>query len=54
MGSNYDDYDYWSSSEKDANNAYYVSATDGSMKEASKFYSKSVLAFLTVEYPQQA
>lgn len=52
MRSNYDEYDYWSSSEKDANNAYYVSATDGSNKEASKLYSKSVLAFLTVEYPQ--
>lgn len=54
MRSNYDDYDYWSSSEKDANNAYYVSATDGSRKEASKLYSKSVLAFLTVEKPQQS
>lgn len=52
MGSNYDEYDYWSSSEKDANNAYYVSAKDGSQKEASKMYSKSVLAFLSVEYPQ--
>lgn len=51
-GSNYYEYDYWSSSEKDANNAYYVSAKDGSQKEASKMYSKSVLAFLTVEYPQ--
>ena len=52
MRSNYDEYDYWSSSEKDANNAYYVSAKDGSQKEASKMYSKSVLAFLTVEQPQ--
>lgn len=52
MRSNYDEYDYWSSSEKDANNAYYVSAKDGSQKEANKMYSKSVLAFLSVEYPQ--
>lgn len=54
MRSNYDEYDYWSSSEKDANNAYYVSAKDGSKKEASKLYSKSVLAFLSVEQSQQA
>lgn len=52
MGSNYSEYDYWSSSEKDANNAYYVSANDGSKKEANKMYSKCVLAFLTVEQPQ--
>lgn len=51
-GSNYYEYDYWSSSEKDANNAYYVSAKDGSQKEDSKLYSKSVLAFLSVEQPQ--
>lgn len=54
MGSDYYEYDYWSSSEKDANNAYYVSGKDGSQKEASKMYSNSVLAFLSVEYPQQA
>lgn len=52
MGGNYNEYDYWSSSEKDANNAYYVSAKDGSQKETNKMYSKSVLAFLSVEYPQ--
>lgn len=49
MGSNYNEYDYWSSSEKDANDAYYVSANDGSKKTANKMYSKSVLAFLSVE-----
>lgn len=54
MRSNYNEYDYWSTSEKDANDAYYVSATDGSKKEASKMYSKSALAFLTVEQPQQS
>lgn len=54
MGSNYNEYDYWSSSEKDANNAYYVSANDGSEKEANKMYSKCVLAFLSVEQPEQA
>lgn len=54
MGSNYNEYDYWSSSEKDANDAYYVSANDGSKKTANKMYSKSVLAFLSVEQPQQS
>lgn len=51
-GSNYYEYDYWSSSESDANNAYYVSGKDGSKKTGSKMYSKNALAFLTVEYPQ--
>lgn len=49
MGSNYNEYDYWSSSEKDANDAYYVSAKDGSKKTTNKMYSKPVLAFLSVE-----
>lgn len=49
MGSNYSEADYWSSSEKDVNNAYYISSKDGSKKEANKMYSKKVLAFLTVE-----
>lgn len=49
MGSNYYEYDYWSSSESDANNAYYVSGKDGSKKTASKMYSKNTLAFLSVE-----
>lgn len=52
MGSNYDEADYWSSSEKDANNAYYVVSKDGSKKESNKMYSKKALAFLSVEYPQ--
>lgn len=52
MRSNYYEYDYWSSSESDSNNAYYVSGKDGSKKTESKLYSKSVLAFLSVEYPQ--
>lgn len=52
MGSNYDEADYWSSSEKDANNAYYVVSKDGSKKEANKMYSKKALAFLSVEHPQ--
>lgn len=52
MGSNYSEADYWSSSEKDANNAYYVASKDGSKKEANKMYSKKALAFLSVEYPQ--
>lgn len=52
MRSNYYEYDYWSSSESDANNAYYVSGKDGSKKTASKMYSKNVLAFLSVEQPQ--
>lgn len=51
-GSNYYEYDYWSSSESDANNAYYVSGKDGSKKTASKMYSKNALAFLSVEQPQ--
>ena len=49
MGSNYSEADYWSSSEKDVNNAYYISSNDGSKKEANKMYSKKVLAFLSVE-----
>ena len=49
MGSNYYEYDYWSSSESDANNAYYVSGKDGSKKTANKMYSKNALAFLSVE-----
>lgn len=52
MGSNYNEYDYWSSSESDSNNAYYVSGKDGSKKTASKMYSKTTLAFLSVEQPQ--
>lgn len=52
MGSNYYEYDYWSSSESDANNAYYVSGKDGSKKTGSKMYSKNTLAFLSVEQPQ--
>lgn len=52
MGNNYYEYDYWSSSESDANNAYYVSGKDGSKKTASKMYSKNTLAFLSVEQPQ--
>lgn len=52
IGSNYNEYDYWSSSESDSNNAYYVSGKDGSQKTASKMYSKTTLAFLTVEQPQ--
>lgn len=52
MGSNYNEADYWSSSEKDANNAYYVVSKDGSKKEANKMYSKKALAFLSVEHPQ--
>lgn len=51
-GSNYYEYDYWSSSESDANNAYYVSGKDGSKKTGSKMYSKNALAFLSVEQPQ--
>lgn len=54
MGSNYYEYDYWCSTESDANNAYYISGKDGSKKTANKMYFKSVLAFLSVEYPQQA
>lgn len=52
MGSNYNEYDYWSSSESDSNNAYYVSGKDGSQKTGSKMYSKTTLAFLSVEQPQ--
>lgn len=52
MGSNYNEADYWSSSEKDANNAYYVSSKDGSNKTENKMYSKKALAFLSVEHPQ--
>lgn len=54
MGSNYYEYDYWCSTESDANNAYYISGKDGSKKTDSKMYSKSVLAFLSVEQPQQS
>lgn len=54
MGSNYSEADYWSSSEKDVNNAYYISPKDGSKKEGNKMYSKNVLAFLSVEQPQQS
>lgn len=54
MGSNYSEADYWSSSEKDVNNAYYISSKDGSKNEANKMYSKKVLAFLSIEQPQQS